>query len=383
MKKISLTLLVGIIALCVDAQTIDNFSLAHKLYEQGEMELYEEYLEKAGYEDNIDAIYEMARYRENCQNYTAALSWYEVAAKRGHREAIKSLVKVYSYGNAFKDSTKAQYWLTELSKERNTDLLLFLGDLNVTLSNYSKAIEYYTEALEAGEAKGAFGLSVIYISNNKAKDVSNEFADEGKALEMCRKAAEMGNAEAQYNLYVYYNKGCIVQADREKKIYWLRKAAENGIAVAQYEMARLYDEGKEVHKDRAVSDYWLEKSAAQGYAPANLHLEYNAELNDSMQLAAHYYLLAAQAGNEEGICRIGHQLFLDKNYQKAFYWFRRGANQNNVFCLYYLGLMWYDGSRYQIETDKERGIECLKVAKELGHTRAAEVLEIIEKVNGE
>lgn len=369
----------GIIAMCVDAQTIDNFALAHKLYEQGEMALYEEYLEKAGYEDNVDAIYEMAQYRENCQNYTAALSWYEVAAKRGHREAIKTLVKVYSYGNAFKDSTKAQYWLAELSKERNADLLLFLGDLNVTLSNYSKAIGYYTEALDAGEAKGAYGLFVIYFRNSKDEGIPNEFADAEKALEMCRKAAEMGCSEAQYYLSVYYDEGRLVQTDKEKQLYWLRKAAENGSAVAQYEMARLYDEGKDVPEDRVVSDYWLEKSAAQGYAPANLHLGYNAELSDSLQLAAHYYLLAAQENNAEGMYRIGYQLFSDKDYQKAFYWFRRGANQNESYCLFFLGIMWYRGIYYQVEQNKDRGIECLKAAKMLGHKGAAEVLDMIEK----
>ncbi|MBR6436885.1 MAG: sel1 repeat family protein, partial [Thermoguttaceae bacterium] len=43
-----------------------------------------------------------------------------------------------------------------------------------------------------------------------------------------RKAAEQGNAQAQYNLGICYTKGCGVTQDKAEGLKWLRKAADQG-----------------------------------------------------------------------------------------------------------------------------------------------------------
>ena len=51
-----------------------------------------------------------------------------------------------------------------------------------------------------------------------------------------RKAAEQGDASAQYNLGVMYENGHGVEQDDEQAVFWYRKAAEQGYADAQYNL---------------------------------------------------------------------------------------------------------------------------------------------------
>jgi len=52
--------------------------------------------------------------------------------------------------------------------------------------------------------------------------------DNEKAVEWFLKAAEQGNAEAQFALGVCYHNGEGVKQDYEQTIKWLQKAAEQG-----------------------------------------------------------------------------------------------------------------------------------------------------------
>lgn len=362
----------------MEAQTIDNLALAHTLYEQDEMELYEFYLAKAGNEGNVNAQLEMARLCDDYR-YSNAIDWYEAAANQKNRDAMKRLVEIYSLGGTFKDSVKAKYWLTELSRQHDADLVLFLGDLNMSLRNYTKAAELYAEALDFGEAKGVFGLFMVHFRKMTDSEIPNGQADSIMALEMCTKAAELNCAEAQFALSDCYYKGILVSLDKGKGLYWLKKAAEHNKASAQYELARLYGEGMMIPEDQGMSDYWLNKSAELGDTIAIMRLGHKAELEDSLQLAAHHYLRAARNGSSQGMHGIGYAYLrgqgVGENYKKAKYWLQRGANKGNKDCLYCLGLMLCWGDRYGLETNKELGLKYLEAAKRMGHEWAAEFLE--------
>ncbi|MBQ9771958.1 MAG: sel1 repeat family protein, partial [Lentisphaeria bacterium] len=54
-----------------------------------------------------------------------------------------------------------------------------------------------------------------------------------------RKAAEQGNALAQYNLGVCYENGEGVQKDLVQAVFWFRKAADQGYAQAQEALKKL------------------------------------------------------------------------------------------------------------------------------------------------
>jgi len=60
--------------------------------------------------------------------------------------------------------------------------------------------------------------------------------DYKKAAELWGKAAEQGNAEAQYHLGECYEYGKGVEESMEEAVKWFRKAAEPGHAGAEYNL---------------------------------------------------------------------------------------------------------------------------------------------------
>jgi len=80
--------------------------------------------------------------------------------------------------------------------------------------------------------------------------------------------AELGDAEAQYNLGVMYDEGASVEKDLVKATEWYRKAAEQGFLEAQYNLGMMYYHGLGVHPDRAEASRWLQLAADRGDSEA-------------------------------------------------------------------------------------------------------------------
>ena len=62
---------------------------------------------------------------------------------------------------------------------------------------------------------------------------------EDESVYLLRKAAEQGDASAQYNLGVMYYKGAGVPKDTSAAVAWFRKAAVQGHATAQRALKKL------------------------------------------------------------------------------------------------------------------------------------------------
>ena len=88
-----------------------------------------------------------------------------------------------------------------------------------------------------------------------------------------RAAAERGNAEAQYNLGLCYEKGDGVEENYYQAVYWYKKAAERGYIDAQFNLGVCYDYGKGVEQDYVQAAYWYKKAAEQGDAMAKEALQ--------------------------------------------------------------------------------------------------------------
>ena len=94
-----------------------------------------------------------------------------------------------------------------------------------------------------------------------------EQKDYATALRLWRPFAEQGNADAQYNLGVMYDKGKGVPQDYVQAVAWYRKAADRGNAIAQYNLGNRYDNGKGVPQDYVQAHKWFNLAAAAGSAP--------------------------------------------------------------------------------------------------------------------
>lgn len=113
-----------------------------------------------------------------------------------------------------------------------------------------------------------------------------------------QKAAEQGHAKAQYTLGVwYYNRLDYVQA-----LYWLRRAVEQGLAEAQCMLGNCYKSGKGVDEDEEKALYWYQKAAEQGDAGAQRMLGncYNSGegVDKDEEKAVYWYQKAAERGDD-------------------------------------------------------------------------------------
>ena len=135
------------------------------------------------------------------------------------------------------------------------------------------------------------------------------------AVTATRTSAGEGNANAQYNLGVLYERGQGIPQDYTQAVYWYQKAAQQGYAVAENNLAGMYLDGRGLPQDNAQALYWYRKAADQGLATAQENL--------------------------------GDLYFLGKggpqDYSKAVYWYLKAAEQGYGKAQYNLGNMYHYG----------------------------------------
>ena len=81
-----------------------------------------------------------------------------------------------------------------------------------------------------------------------------------------RVKANAGDADAQYNLGVWYNFGHGVPQDSVQAVAWIRKAADQGLVGAQFNLGNAYRDGQGVPQDYVEAHKWLNLAASRASA---------------------------------------------------------------------------------------------------------------------
>ena len=97
--------------------------------------------------------------------------------------------------------------------------------------------------------------------------------DYSAAYEEWLPLAELGDAEAQFNLGVMYDEGAGFARDLSTAAEWYQKAAEQGFIDAQTNLGLMYMMGQGVSPDNATASHWLNKALAQGDTEAGKLLQ--------------------------------------------------------------------------------------------------------------
>ena len=84
-----------------------------------------------------------------------------------------------------------------------------------------------------------------------------------------RKAANQGEAEAQYKLGIAYSIGeGVPRPSYVEAVRWWRKAALQKHPDAQYKLSKAYSHGKGIAQNDAEAKRWLRKAAENGHPDA-------------------------------------------------------------------------------------------------------------------
>lgn len=156
-----------------------------------------------------------------------------------------------------------------------------------------------------------------------------------QAIASFKKAADQGNARAQYNLGLMYAKGVGVALDYQQAYAWLHKAADQGIGDAEYNLAIMYDNGLGVTKDYPVAVFWYRKAVEHGVPMAHFNL--GAMYDNGLGVAQDYsqavslYRYAAERGVAQAQYNLAtlyeSGMGVAKDYVQAAMWFHRAAGQ--------------------------------------------------------
>jgi TPR repeat protein len=153
-----------------------------------------------------------------------------------------------------------------------------------------------------------FSLAVTLSACNSSTSYEEgvkfyESKDYARASSVFQKAAERGDAAAQYNLGVMYDRGEGVAHDPKQAVAWYRKAAEQGHASAQYLMGIMYDIGKEVAQDPKQAVSWWQKAAEQRNAAAQYKLGFMYNVGRGVEQdnteTLKWWNIASANGNED------------------------------------------------------------------------------------
>jgi TPR repeat protein/DNA-directed RNA polymerase subunit RPC12/RpoP len=189
-------------------------------------------------------------------------------------------------------------------------------------------------------AIGIFFLNFRY-SNKESKGVP---IDNTKTLESSRKAAEQGQAEAQFMLGEYYAKGEGVPQDDEQATEWFRKAAEQGHIRAQCMLGNQYQSGVGVPKNYKEATKWYRKAAEQGDTEAqrNMGLQYGVGFGVQKDEAesAKWYHKAAIKGDISAQIALGVHYNDEHDTVNSLKWFRKAAEQGDGTAQYRLGMLY-------------------------------------------
>lgn len=136
----------------------------------------------------------------------------------------------------------------------------------------------------------------------------------------------------------------------------IEKAAEDGDAAAQFKLGALYANGKGVAQDSKAAAQWLRKSAKQGWFPAQTLLGWcyagGNGVSQNMAEALEWYSAAAEQGDTDAMCSLADiyrtgEPGIEQNVQAMLKWYEQAANLGHPKAQYMLGKILADGSLVQ------------------------------------
>ena len=142
------------------------------------------------------------------------------------------------------------------------------------------------------------------------------------------------------------------EGNAEKAVLYYTKAAEKGDACAQFVLSLCYNEGYGVSPDAERSMHWLSLSVGQEYALAQNFLgvmyTYHKE-NADYKKALAYYKKAALQGYSEAQYNVGWCYFngygVEADQEEAMRWIRKAADQEYALALDAMWQGYYFGTK--------------------------------------
>lgn len=385
-----------------------------------------ELFEQAAQKDNVDALYCLGLCRREAggaANLQDAVRCFRRAANRGHEDAFVELASCCREGVGMeRNPAQAEVWLKQLASKGNARATRMLEEwakpVGPVIPVEPKPAETKPESnapsvntaaqireIPADEIKAAVRKEEPVYEVPAASKSAEALFREGKRLFMAKddagaytmflQAAEMGLAEAQYEVGECYAHKRGVEENPAEATAWYRRAAEQGNRDAQFRLGLHYYFGYGVAKNPEEAKKWLSLAAAQGITTARSKLaewfpekptatekpadssglfQQAEELFAKNDFSAAYalYLRAAEMGHVESMYKTGLALCkgegVGKNGELGNKWFRKAANLGHAAAMYNLG--WSHAKGDGVPQNWFEAVHWYTKAADLGYAKA-------------
>ena len=198
-------------------------------------------------------------------------------------------------------------------------------------------------------------------------ELMTEMMLSGMSVEDKIAAAEGGGPDCMENLALAYLNGDGVDQNFEKSAYWMEKLAQTGSATGQFNIGLHYAKGCGVKRDFEKAAQWMQKAADQGDEDAPDVAKMYKEMSENLQ-KAQAGDAKAQAAVAKTYMQIGgslEQFGPGRDYEEAFQWSKKAADQGDLDAMYYLALCYEHGRG--TDKDSAGAAAIYQKAAELGH----------------
>jgi len=275
----------------------------------------------------------------------------------------------------FWNKNEVLMWLREAGERGNANVQKYLGDYYMAGNDYAEAVKWFRKAAEI-----EYDYSALHDSSFRGRK------KRGEALlkRSIKASAYMQLAE------IYLHGGNGVEKDEAEAVQLFRKAAEQGNADAQVALGRRYLDGVGVGRDEAEAIRWFHKAAKQddGFATQYLKAIEDGDPEAQIDLARDYsfgvgfveneteaskwYRKAAKQGNADAQAALGARYCdgtgVEKDEVEAVKWYRKAADQGHVPAQFLLGKCYRDGTG--VEKNEVEAVQLFRKAAEQGDAEA-------------
>ena len=214
-----------------------------------------------------------------------------------------------------------------------------------------KVIKLYEKAAALGNLTAITNLGLGYLDDDKG--IPHDYK---KALYWLKKGAEEESFVSQYNLGNMYVAGAGIVKNYKKALYWYKKSADHNFSPAFNSLGAAYYHGNGVKKNYEKALYWYEKAIKANHHSSQADAwsgigDIKLDQQDYKEaFKAYKESVASEQDNRNyssSEYMLGHiyhyGMGVRKDYEKAIYWYEKGANRNNINALFRLGYMYYYG----------------------------------------
>lgn len=178
-------------------------------------------------------IYELAafKHKPNTLKQEVALSWLHIAAQLGLPLAQGKLAEHYQ--KVSPNMEQAMSWGKRASAAGDATGMMVLGNLYYTglgtTKDLERALDYFEQALDA-DSNNHYVQDQLGMMYYKGEGGEVNFR---RAAELCKLAANQGQAGCQYYLGLMYVNGEGVTQDIDLGIDWMKRSAAQDFAIAR------------------------------------------------------------------------------------------------------------------------------------------------------